>query len=105
MTQPHAPRLGQGYYWQDLKEGQLFQTFRRTVTETDLVNFVAVTGMVGAVYIDAGFSPNAAKGRPVPAALVYAIIEGFILQTLVQGTSLGMLEVHQQVHEQVLVGD
>ena len=38
------PRLGQGYFWQDLAVGQRMRTFRRTVTETDLVNFIGVTG-------------------------------------------------------------
>ena len=42
-------RLGQGFYWQDIEQGQVFETFRRTVTETDLVNFISVTGMLEAI--------------------------------------------------------
>ena len=33
-------QLGQGAFWQDLTVGQRFQTRRRTVTETDLINFI-----------------------------------------------------------------
>jgi 3-hydroxybutyryl-CoA dehydratase len=41
----------------------------------------------------------------VPAALTYALIEGFILQTMIQGTGLAMLELTQKIHGPVLVGD
>jgi acyl dehydratase len=99
------PKLGHGFFWQDLKVGQRFQTYRRTVTETDLVNFISTTGMLEAIFIDAHYEHSAIKGRPVPAALTYALIEGFILQTMIQGTGLAMLELSQKIHGPVLVGD
>ncbi len=105
MTHSQLPRLGQGFYWQDLKEGQAFQTFRRTVTETDLVNFISVTGMVEAIFIEDGYESGAIRGRPVPGALTYTLIEGFILQTMIQGTGLAMLELSQKILAPVVVGD
>jgi len=105
MTQAQTRRLGQGFYWQDIEEGQVFETFRRTVTETDLVNFISVTGMLEAIFIEAGYEGGAIKGRPVPAALTYALIEGFILQTMIQGTGLAMLELTQKILGPVVVGD
>ncbi|MDF3837236.1 MaoC family dehydratase [Cupriavidus basilensis] len=105
MPHTQLPRLGQGFYWQDIKEGQAFQTFRRTVTETDLINFISVTGMVEAIFIEAGYEGSAIQGRPVPAALTYALIEGFILQTMIQGTGLAMLELTQKIIAPVVVGD
>lgn len=99
------PRLGQGALWQDLSVGQKFRTFRRTLTETDLVNFIAVTGMLEAIFIDADYEGGAMKGRPVPGALTYTLIEGFILQSLIQGTGLAMLELQQTIHAPVVVGD
>ena len=98
------PRLGQGFHWQDLAVGQRFQTFRRTITETDLVNFTAVTGMLEAIFIDTTFE-GAIQGRPVPGALTYTLIEGFILQTMIQGTGLAMLELCQKILAPVNVGD
>ncbi len=98
-------RMGQGVYWQDIAVGQRWRTFRRTVTETDLVNFINVTGMVEALFIDAGFEDGAIKGRPVPGALTYTLIEGFILQSMIQGTGLAMLELHQKILAPVVVGD
>jgi 3-hydroxybutyryl-CoA dehydratase len=98
-------RLGQGFYWQDLQVGQRFDTYRRTITETDLVNFISVTGMLEAIFIDSTFEAGAMPGRPVPGALTYTIIEGFILQSMIQGTGMAMLELHQVIHKPVVVGD
>lgn len=99
------PRLGQGFVWQDLALGQRLRTFRRTITEADLVAFIGVTGMVEAIFIDADYEAGAIAGRPVPAALTYTLIEGFILQTMIQGTGLAMLELVQTIHAPVRVGD
>ncbi|MGE8321287.1 MAG: MaoC family dehydratase [Comamonas sp.] len=99
------PRMGQGVYWQDLQVGQRWRTFRRTITETDLVNFINTTGMLEAIFIDAEYEGAAMQGRAVPGALTYTFIEGFILQSMIQGTGLAMLELHQKILAPVLVGD
>ncbi len=99
------PRLGQGFVWQDLHVGQRMRTFRRTITETDLVQFIGVTGMLEAIFIEDGYEGAAMAGRPVPGALTYTLIEGFILQTMIQGTGLAMLELHQKILAPVQVGD
>lgn len=98
-------QLGQGRYWQELEIGQRFRTQRRTITETDLVNFVSVTGMLEAIFIDAEFEGGAISGRPVPAALTQCLIEGLLFQTLIQGTGLALLEMSLQALAPVRVGD
>lgn len=98
-------RLGQGFYWQDIEVGQQFETFSRTITETDLVNFISCTGMLEAIFIEDGYEGAAMPGRPVPGALTYTLIEGFILQTMIQGTGLAMLELFQKILKPVVVGD
>lgn len=99
------PTLSQGYYWQDIAVGQKFRTFRRTITETDIVNFISATGMLETIFIDTTFEQGAIKGRPVPGALTYSLIEGFIMQGMVQGTGLALLEVHKKVLAPVVAGD
>ncbi|SDM05578.1 Acyl dehydratase [Oryzisolibacter propanilivorax] len=101
----NIPRMGQGAYWQDLQVGQRWRTFRRTITEADLVAFINATGMLEAIFIEDGYAGGAIRGRPVPGALTYTFIEGFILQSLIQGTGLAMLELHQKILAPVLVGD
>ncbi len=98
-------KLAQGFYWQDLQVGAVFETFARTITESDLVQFINCTGMLEAIFIEEGYSGGAMKGRPVPGALTYTFIEGFILQSMIQGTGLAMLELQQQIHAPVMVGD
>jgi|SRR5690606_25691875 len=99
------PILGRGFYWQELEVGQRFQTFRRTITEADIVNFINATGMLEVIFIDTTFEHGAIKGRPVPGILTYGIIEGFIMQTMIQGTGLAMLELQQKILAPVVAGD
>lgn len=97
--------LGQGPFWQDLEEGQRFRTLRRTITETDLINFIGVTGQTEIMFIDATFQGAIKGGRPVPSALTYSLIEGMLMQTLIQNAGLALLEVTQRITAPVLVGD
>jgi acyl dehydratase len=104
MTAIAPPLLGQGFHWQDLSPGQRFRTFRRTVTEADLIGFVTLTGMLEPLFVDATAS-GALGPRPVPAALTYAMIEGMVLAGMAHGTGLALLEVNQRALAPVRVGD
>jgi 3-hydroxybutyryl-CoA dehydratase len=96
--------LGQGFHWQDLRPGQCFRAFRRTVTEADLVGFVAVTGMQEPLFVDATLE-GALGPRPVPAALTHALIEGIVLHGMAHGTGLALLEATIRARAPVRVGD
>jgi acyl dehydratase len=100
-----AQLLGAGYTWQELSVGQRFRTFRRTITETDIINFISVTGMLETIFIDRTFLHGAMKGRPVPGGLTYGLIEGLLMQGMVQGTGLALLEVHKKMLHPVVAGD
>ena len=99
------PTLGIGFTWQELAVGQKFKTFRRTITETDIVNFITVTGMLEAIFVDTTFSKGAMQGRPAPGALTYTLIEGMVLQGMAQNTGLALLEVHKKILQPVIAGD
>src|SRR3546814_9645216 len=96
--------LGRGAYWQDLHVGQRFRTLRRTITETDLINFISTTGMLDAIFIDGEFEDAAIDGRPVPAALTQCMIEGLLLQTMIQGTGLAPLDMTLKAPKHVGIG-
>lgn len=98
------PRLGQGFHWQDLEVGQRFRTFRRTVTEHDLMGFVALTGMQEPLFVDATWD-GALGARPVPGALTHALIEGMVLAGMAHGTGLALLETTIRPRAPVRVGD
>lgn len=98
--------LGLGFTWEQLSPGQRFRTLNRTLTETDLVMFTGVTGMLETIFIDRTFGGKGAiQGQFVPAALTYSLIEGLLCQSMIQGTGLAMLELKKQVLAPVRVGD
>ena len=99
--------LGLGFTWEQLSPGQRFRTLNRTLTETDLVLFTGVTGMLETIFIDRTFGDErgAIHGQFVPAALTYSLIEGLLCQSMIQGTGLAMLEVNKKVLAPVRVGD
>ena len=99
--------VGVGFYWDDLKKGDQFRTLNRTITETDIVNFISVTGMLETIFTDLSFSEHhgAIQGRVVPAALSYTIVEGLLCQSTMQTTGLALLEVTKKVRAPVFAGD
>jgi len=98
---------GIGFYWNDLKVGDRFRTLNRTITEPDIVNFIGVTGMVETLFTDLSFSEDhgVLKGRVVPAACTYTMIEGLLCQATMQTTGLALLEVEKKVLKPVFAGD
>lgn len=91
--------VGEGFYWNDLSVGDRFKTFGRTITETDIVNFISVAGMLEALFTDAEYraAHSAIKGRVAPAALVYSLSEGLVLNATGQGTGLAFLHMEMNV--------
>ncbi|MFP3711308.1 acyl dehydratase, partial [Paraburkholderia sp. SIMBA_009] len=68
--------VGLGIHWEDLPVGRKFKTVGRTVTETDVVNFVSVTGMLEVLFTNTEFlrEQSAIKGRVAPGALVFTLM-------------------------------
>lgn len=99
--------LGEGFHWNDLEVGQQFRTFGRTVSGTDIVNFISCAGMLESLFVDAEYRKqhSAIPGRPAPAALVYALAEGLTLNVTAQGTGLAFLHMELNVSGPVLEGD
>lgn len=99
--------VGEGFRWNDLEVGQRFRTFGRTVTETDIVNFVNCVGMLESLFLDAEYraAHSAIPGRPAPAALVFSMAEGLVLNATGQGTGLAFLNMELNVERPVLQGD
>jgi acyl dehydratase len=93
--------------WEDMPVGYAFKTVGRTVTETDLVNFVGCTGMVEVLFTDATYAAKHAPegGRIVPAALLYSIAEGLTIQGTLQGTGLAFVHMDLNVKGPTFVGD
>ncbi len=97
--------LGVGTFWNDLSIGDRFRTVGRTLTETDLVNFVNLSWLTEELFTNIEDRGGMAiAGRVVPAALVYACAEGLLLP-MMQGTGLAFLNATLDVKGPTFVGD
>lgn len=98
---------GIGWYFEDLAVGRKFRTIGRTVTETDIINFVNCTGLTEVFFIDREAIANESVfGRPfAPAALCYCFSEALIAQATLQYTGLAMLHLELDIKGPVFQGD
>lgn len=99
--------VGIGFYWNDLNVGDRFLTLGRTITEADLVNFVAATGMVEEMFTNTDYITKESHigARPVPGSFVFCISEGLLMQSTMQRTGMAFLEATLQIHAPTVVGD
>ncbi len=99
--------VGIGRYFEDLPVGAKFKTIGRTITEADIVNFVNCTGMVELLFTNLEFLKNESpiKQRIAPAALVYSLAEGLIIQSTLQYTGMAFLDMELKTHGPVALGD
>jgi acyl dehydratase len=101
------PLLGRGFYWQDMKVGDRYRTFGRTITETDIVNFISCTGMLEVLFTNEVYrqTESAIKGRLAPGALVFSLAEGLTIAGTIQGTGMAFLGMELEIKGPTLAGD
>lgn len=99
--------LGHGLYFQDIKAGDRFKTFGRTITEADIVNFISCTGMLELLFTNEVYrqTESAIKGRLVPGALVFSIAEGLTIVATIQGTGMAFLGMDLDIKKPTFAGD
>lgn len=75
--------MSKGEWWfEDHEPGTSIETMARTVTETDIVNFVTQGAIFEGLFIDAHHADNKLlKGRVAPAMLVLTFAEGLYILT------------------------
>ena len=96
--------LGLGIYFEDLPVGRKFRTIGRTLTETDLVNFISVTGLTEVLFSNIEFLKHESdiKQRVVPGAMVYSFAEGLLTHATMQHTGFAFLNMELNVHAPTL---
>jgi acyl dehydratase len=98
----------EGLYFDDFSSEKIFTTHNRTVTETDLVNFISQCGFYESLFMDQRYvETKTAFGKPiVPGALTFAYAEGLtILSGILHHTGMAFLGMEMQVLKPVFVGD
>ncbi|GLI23639.1 acyl dehydratase [Xanthobacter flavus] len=99
--------LGLGLYYEDLPVGRSFKTIGRTITETDIINFVTCTGMTEVLFTDFEFQTKESdiKGRVAPGALVFTFMEGLLTQCSMQHTGFAFLNMDLEIKGPSIAGD
>ncbi|MBO6774953.1 MAG: MaoC family dehydratase N-terminal domain-containing protein [Marinibacterium sp.] len=99
--------LGTGFHWDELTVGDQFKTYGRTIFETDIINFVGVSGMLESLFIDAEYraAHSAMAGHAAPAMLVMSLAEGLVLNATGQATGMAFLNMEMNVRAPIFVGD
>lgn len=98
------PVIGRGFCYEDLAVGFRFRTHRRTISETDVSNFINLSWLTEELFAVADDTGRAIKGRAVPGALVYSFAEGLLLP-MMQDTGLAFLNATLDVKGPTVIGD
>ena len=101
--------MRQGMTFEEYRPGDVFRTARRTVTETDVVQFVNLVGLMEPLFIDAEYMRDETEygGRIAPGSLTFAMAEGLTTQTgMLHGTGLAFVGLEgMRLFRPVQVGD
>lgn len=99
--------LGLGLYYEDLTPGRSFKTIGRTITETDIINFVTCTGMTEVLFTNRQFQAEESdiKGQVTPGALVFTFAEGLLVQASMQHTGFAFLDMELSIKGPTVAGD
>ncbi|MBR9980744.1 MAG: MaoC family dehydratase N-terminal domain-containing protein [Desulfatitalea sp.] len=97
-----------GILFDEYQSGQTFHTDRRTITETDHVNFTTAFGFFEPLFMDQAYVETRTpyKKRIVPGALTFSVAEGLtILSGILHGTGMALLGVDLNIRQPVFIGD
>lgn len=97
-----------GYYFEDFVINQVFSSSGRTITESDIVFFAALSGDYNQIHIDVEFSKTTPFGQRIAhGLLVTSIAMGLVVQSgLLEGTIIALREINQwKFIKPVFIGD
>jgi len=96
-----------GLYFEEFEVGATMRTRGRTITETDLVQFAALTGDYNPMHTDAEYSRGAFMGQRVAHGMLtisYAVGQAYQLGIL-ERTVLGFRGLEMKFSSPVYIGD
>ncbi|MBC5767047.1 MaoC/PaaZ C-terminal domain-containing protein [Ramlibacter albus] len=97
-----------GRYFDEFKLGERFESPRRTITQTDIINFACLSGDFNAPHVDFEFCKTQPYGEIIAhGPLVFSIAAGLLCQLgLNDGTIVAMMGVDEwRAHAPVKHGD
>ena len=100
--------IGKGLFFDDCKVGATYHTLGRTISETDIVNFVNLGGFTEPLFMDMEYVKKESLfgRRAAPGVMTFALSEGLVMQTgLIHGTGMAWLGGEVTVMAPVLQDD
>lgn len=99
--------LGLGLTFEQMPVGRQFRTIGRTVTETDLINYINAVGLTEVLFTNAVYraEESAIQGRMIPGMMAQGLAEGILATSTMQHTGLALLEMHVKIEGPCCVGD
>jgi acyl dehydratase len=97
-----------GLTFEEHRVGDVHRTLARTVSQTDIVNFVNQCGFTEPLFLDMEYVKRESLfgRRAAPGALTFALSEGLVMQTgLIHGTGMAWLGGELRVVGPVLEDD
>lgn len=101
--------MQRGITFEGFQPGDRYTTGRRTVTESDVMQFVCLVGLFEPLFIDAEYirEQSLFGERIAPGSLTFAMAEGLTVQTgIIHGTGMAFVGLgRMQLFGPVKVGD
>ncbi len=111
MTRPDLSALkGQQIYWDDLNEGDSFDSPTRTITEADVTGFACLSGDFNRLHVDAEYAAGSAFGQRIAhGLLVVSVMSGLttrmLMNSFLEPSLLGLLDMQCRFPKPTFIGD
>ena len=111
MTRPNLSALkGQQIYWDDLNEGDSFDSPTRTITEADVTGFACLSGDFNRLHVDAEYAAGSAFGQRIAhGLLVVSVMSGLttrmLMNSFLEPSLLGLLDMQCRFPKPTFIGD
>ncbi|MFP5510630.1 MAG: MaoC family dehydratase [Alphaproteobacteria bacterium] len=111
MTRPDLSALkGQQLYWEDLGEGDVFDSPTRTITEADVTGFACLSGDFNRLHVDAEYAAGSAFGQRIAhGLLVVSVMSGLttrmLMNSFLEPSLLGLLDMQCRFPKPTFIGD
>jgi 3-hydroxybutyryl-CoA dehydratase len=93
-------------FLEDLKLGDSWTSFGRTITETDIVGFAGMTGDYDPIHIDREHAAQTPYGKPIAHGLLGLSIMAGLSSTCPRVRTLALVRMDEwQFHRPIYIGD
>jgi acyl dehydratase len=99
---------GRGLFFEEFAVGDTYQTSGRTLFETDIVNFMGLSGVYEEIYSNVEYAENESifRRRFGPGPLTFILAEGLAIQLgLLDRTGMALLETNIKLTAPLFLGD